>query len=193
MSKHWTLNQESFDRLLAWLDPDREESARKYEKIRQALIQIFTWRNLPEAEELADETINRVTQRINEIASQYTGDPARYFYGVAKNLIKEYERKQRAEVALEGQELALVSPKEDVAAIDLTYECLRVCLEQLSPSKRELVLAYYLKEKQAKIDYRDALAQRLNVNPNALRVQVHRIRISLQSCIEKCLRKHAEE
>jgi RNA polymerase sigma factor (sigma-70 family) len=193
MSKHWTLSKESFDRLLAWLDPDREKSGRKYEEIRHSLVQIFAWRGLPEAEELADETINRVTQRINEIATNYVGDPASYFYGVAKNVIREYERNPRAQIALDEEESTLFSPKEDVAAIDLAYDCLRECLEQLSPTKRELVLSYYQKEKQAKIDYRETLAQRLNLNANALRVRVYRIRLSLQRCIEECLRKHPKE
>jgi hypothetical protein len=88
MSRRWTLTKESFDSLLAWLDPDREQSARKYESIRRTLIKIFTWRNVSDAEDLADETINRVAQRVNEVKPYYSGDPALYFYGVAKNLLK---------------------------------------------------------------------------------------------------------
>ena len=59
MKKGWVLTQELFDTLLDWLDPDRERAGHRYETIRLRLIKIFTSRGCPEAEELADETINR--------------------------------------------------------------------------------------------------------------------------------------
>jgi len=38
MKKEWVLTQEAFDRLLGWLDPDRESAGEKYEAIRLRLI-----------------------------------------------------------------------------------------------------------------------------------------------------------
>ena len=58
MNKDWILTQESFDALLNWLDPRREEAGQKYEDIRLRLIKIFTCRGCLEPEDLADETIN---------------------------------------------------------------------------------------------------------------------------------------
>jgi RNA polymerase sigma factor (sigma-70 family) len=187
MSRRWTLTKESFDSLLAWLDPDREQSARKYESIRRTLIKIFTWRNVSDAEDLADETINRVAQRVNEVKPYYSGDPALYFYGVAKNLLKEQARSRRLQVGLEEENLRYMLAPNDRTAIDLEYECLSKCLDDLSKSNRELIVKYYAKEKQRKIDYRRALAQRLHVAPNVLRVRAHRIRAALESCVEKCI------
>lgn len=183
------LTKESFDLLLAWLDPDRDQAAKKYEEIRKTLIQIFTWRNLSEAEDLADETINRVARRSNELVPHYTGDPSLYFYGVAKNLILEQVRRQGLQASLEDQALTFPLPADQVA-LNVERECLTKCLDDLPHSTRELVLKYYTKERQRKIDYRKALADRLGINANALRVRMHRLRADLHSCVEKCVNAH---
>src|SRR5712692_5852224 len=92
MKRDYAINQESFDGLLGWLDTNREQAAQKYEKIRTSLIKIFTCRGCGEADDLADETINRVTAKVDIIASSYSGDPALYFYGVAQKVHLEYLR-----------------------------------------------------------------------------------------------------
>ena len=79
MNKDWILTQESFDALLNWLDPRREEAGQKYEDIRLRLIKIFTCRGCLEPEDLADETINRVSKKLPDIQDSYEGDPTRYF------------------------------------------------------------------------------------------------------------------
>src|SRR5690348_4141461 len=94
MNKDWVLSQEAFDALLDWLDSDREQAGIKYEEIRERLIKIFTGRGCVDAEDLADETINRVTKRLSEIRKEFKGDPARYFFGVANMVFKEYMRRK---------------------------------------------------------------------------------------------------
>ena len=93
MKKDWILTGESFDLLLAWLDSDRELAGEKYEQIRRGLIKIFVCRGCREAEDLADETIKRVSSKINEIAPNFIGkfeEKVRYFYGVGKKVQLEY-------------------------------------------------------------------------------------------------------
>ncbi|HKP37054.1 MAG TPA: hypothetical protein VJT71_09355, partial [Pyrinomonadaceae bacterium] len=58
------LAQEDFDRLLAWLDADRERAGVIYEKIRWRLITIFAARNCVTPEDLADETLDRVARKV---------------------------------------------------------------------------------------------------------------------------------
>ena len=65
MKTGWVLTQEDFDRLLRWLDANLEAAGKEYEAIRQRLIKIFARRGCSEAEDLADETINRVTETGN--------------------------------------------------------------------------------------------------------------------------------
>jgi RNA polymerase sigma factor (sigma-70 family) len=189
MTKDWALTQEDFDTLLAWLDPDRGRAGNKYEDIRHSLIKIFSWRGCHDAEDLADEAINRVTQRVPELVATYRGNPALYFHGVAKKMLLEYGRRGH-----EPEALPASGEIEDTAAADAPvdsereHEALEHCLRQLLAKDRELILLYYREEKQAKIDFRRILAERLNIEPNNLRVKVHRIRKALHKCIKKYLR-----
>jgi len=88
--KHHALQQEDFDRLLHWLDPDDERAGIIYEQIRWRLIAILASRGCRTPEDLADETIDRVARRVIEIRDAYTGDQANYFLGVMNNVHHEY-------------------------------------------------------------------------------------------------------
>ncbi len=195
MRKSVVITQENFDELLAWLHPDREQAGLKYEPLRRSLIKIFAWRGCMDAEGLADETINRVADKVHQLRTTFVGDPSLYFYGVANHLIKE-DQKQRAKFQArmeEAEASAAVSPPQEEEDEDLEqeYECFRACLEKLDPGNRELIVAYYLKEKRAKIDHRKELAKRLGIGLNALRVRMRRIRAALEECIEDCLKQLA--
>jgi DNA-directed RNA polymerase specialized sigma24 family protein len=179
MNKDWLLTQESFDALLAWLDPAREEAGRKYEEIRLRLIKVFICRGCFEPEDLADETINRVSKKLKEIESDYSGDPARYFYGVANKVHLESLRRKPVPIP--------PVRSEESDDIEKEYECLERCIEKLNPNNRALVLQYYQEEKRAKIDHRKDLAEQLGIALNALRIRAHRIRASLQECVQNCL------
>src|SRR5437016_9086682 len=76
------LRQEDFDRLLLWLDPDPERAGIIYEKIRWRMIAILASRGCRLAEELADETIDRVARRVADIQAKYVDERAIYFLGV---------------------------------------------------------------------------------------------------------------
>ena len=186
MTKKW---EDNFDALLTWLDPNREEAGRKYEEIRHSLVLIFEWRGFYDAEDLADEAITRVLNKVPEVAKEYEGDPALYFYAVAKRLAFEVLRRQQARVAIEDPE-QLRAPGTDDEQDDreAEYECLDKCLAQLPPADQELILLYYQQD-QPKISYRREMARRYRLAPNALRVRVHRIRATLHTCMEKCLGK----
>jgi RNA polymerase sigma factor (sigma-70 family) len=179
MKKEWFLTPQNFDALLLWLNPDREQAGQKYEEIRRRLIKIFTCRGCYEPEDLADETINRVVKRLKDIEAGFTGDPSLYFYGVASKVHLEYVR--RKPVALSPP------PRQDSDELEREYECLERCIERLTPENRELVTQYYQEEKRAKIDHRKRLAERLGIALNALRIRAHRIRGTLQQCVQDCL------
>lgn len=192
MNKEWVLTQEAFDKLLDWLDPNREQAGKRYETIRSRLIKIFTCGGCNEAEDLADETINRVTSKVQEMAESYIGDPALYFYGVANMVHREYLRRKPDPVTLPPKGIPMVLPTEDISdEIEQEYECLEECIQRLLPDERELVLQYYREDKRAKIDYRKELAQRLGIGLNALRIRAHRIRATLQQCVQGCLEQKA--
>jgi DNA-directed RNA polymerase specialized sigma24 family protein len=182
MNKTWVLTQEAFDALLDWLGPERERAGQKYEQIRTRLIKIFTCRGCCEAEELADETINRVIKRLSEIEVDFKGDQARYFYGVANKVHLEYLRRRHV--------VPTVLPAVDSARVEEEFKCLEECLDRLTVENRELVLQYYQSERKAKIDQRKKLATKLGIAPNALRIRAYRIRGTLQQCLENCLERY---
>jgi len=184
MKTGWVLAQEDFDRLLHWLDADVEAAGREYETIRQRLIKIFARRGCSEAEDLADETINRVTAKLETIIDDYEGSPRFYFYRVAQLVHMEYLKRPRPpEVSCDLSAFSEEKERE--------YECLDSCLERLSPDQRELVLQYYQKDKRAKIEGRQRLAERLGIAVNALRIRAHRIRARLQQCLNECLEEQS--
>ena len=178
MKKNWVLSQESFEALLTWLSADREQAGQIYEEIRLRLIRIFTARACTEAEDLADETMNRVASKLPDIGRTYSGDPAVYFYAVANNVHLEFLRRKIP---------APVQITVDDSAMEDRFRCLEECLKGLSADNRDLVIQYYQDERQAKIDHRKLLARRLGLAPNALRIRACRIRASLLKCVENCL------
>lgn len=184
MNKEWTLTREALDRLLAWLDPDREEAGLRYEAIRARLIKVFTCRGCLEAEELADETINRVTSKLCDVADGYQGDPALFFYGVARWVYQEYINSRRVKQAAPMPETLAAPPP---AGHEPEFECLESCMQTLPSSQRDVVLRYYQEDKRAKIDGRKRLAEELGMSLNALRIHAYRIRAALQQCVEQCL------
>lgn len=185
MRTHTALTKEQFDQLLAWLSPDPNLAAEKYEVIRAGLVQRFISRHFPDAEFLADETINRVASKVKDLAATYEGDPAGYFHAVAKNVVLEYARELRS--------AAKPPPPEPEPLFDDVYfDCLEECLKQLPPEKQTLILAYYSDIRRAKIDSRKKMRQQLQLKANALRAQTHRVRKKLSRCVRECVGRSAE-
>jgi RNA polymerase sigma factor (sigma-70 family) len=197
MSKKRNISEEDFEALLGWLGPSRETAGTRYETIRRSLIKIFQWRGFDDAENMADETMDRVARNVKRIQPTFTGDPTPYFYNVGNKLMMECGRRRLLQVPLEESTTKLAS-EEQVRLIALEdsdeaeYECLDQCLQKLKPDERALILSYYQENKQAKIDHRKVMAEEMGIDLNALRVRVYRIRARLEKCIEDCLGKLPE-
>jgi RNA polymerase sigma factor (sigma-70 family) len=192
MARDSALPPESFEEILAWLNSDRDVAAAMYLQLRDDLAKIFTMNRCSDPEWLTDETFDRVGKKVVDLRQTYEGDPRLYFYGVARNLIKEDLKKVKTQASLEDIDPRPQDTQFKEETADLREECLHRCLEELSADKRDLILNYYAKEKQAKIDHRAELAHRLNTSVETLRVRVHRIRNSLEKCIEQCLDRKAQ-
>ena len=165
--------------MLAWLDSDREVAGQKYEQIRQKLIKMFIGRGCPDPEELASETLSRVTRKIQDIADTYEGDPMFYCYKVAYLVYLESIRKRPQPLPM--------PPPDSSEQVEREYDCLERCMSRLQPGDRELVLQYYQQDKRAKIDHRKELADKMGIALNALRIRAHRIRLNLRRCMLECL------
>jgi len=176
--------KEPFEALLEWLDPDREKAGQYYEVIRTGLIRIFVSNGLCDAEFYADEAIDRVMKRLPEIRRDYVGDPAKYFHGVGRNLIREGRR--RREVATDVLPVLVWSEPEKSE----TSECLSKCLRLLPPDKQELVLDYHLYKGREKVNHHREMAVELSISEGALRTRVHHVRVGLEKCVLQCI-KHS--
>lgn len=190
MARDSEIPPESFEEILAWLNGDRDEAAAMYVQLRQDLAKMFMWARCADPEGLTDEVFDRVAKKVHDVRPTYEGDPRLYFRAVANNLIKENNKRVKTQLSLEGIDLpeSPTTETEDEMAADIE-ECLQQCLEKLSADKRELILGYYAKEKQAKIDHRNELAQKFGITVETLRVRVFRIRESLADCIGRCLKR----
>jgi len=173
--------EESFESLLTWLDPNREIAGQKYEVIRTGLIRIFVSKGFSDAEDLADTVINRVMKRLPEIRDTYVGDPVRYFHGVARNIIRETLR--RREIATE----TVPSFSEEVESHSDEYDCLVKCLRFLAREKRDLILDYHIYDGRDKVEQHRHMAEELGITEGALRGRAHHLRGSLEKCIRQCL------
>jgi RNA polymerase sigma factor (sigma-70 family) len=189
MTRDSAIPPESFEEILAWLNPDRDVAANMYVQLRHDLAKLFIWRRCADPEGMTDEAFDRVAKKVHEVRQTYEGDPRLYFRAVANNLIKENFKKIKTHASLEGVDLPrqqTIETTEETADLE---DCLQSCLRKLDSEKRRLILAYYAKEKQAKIDCRHELAQRLGISVETLRVRVFRIRTSIEGCIESCLKR----
>ncbi len=179
------ITQEQFDSLLTWLGGgDRELGATKYETVRAGLLRVFVSRGFNDAEDLADETINRVITRLPDIRENYDGEPTRYFHGVARNILRETGRRREI-----STEVPAVWVDPEPSSEDL--ECLERCLTQLPAEKRELILDYFLYEGHEKIEHHKEMAAELGISEGALRGRVHHIRANLVECVRQCARGKA--
>jgi RNA polymerase sigma factor (sigma-70 family) len=192
MARGSVIPPESFEEILAWLNPDRDVAGAMYVQLRHDLEKLFIWRRSADPEGLTDEVLDRVAKKVREVKPSYVGDPRLYFLAVANNLIKENFRKIKTHASLEEIDLSRRLTTEGEREDADIHDCLDTCLQKLSGDQRKLIIEYYAKEKQAKIDHRSELAQRFGISVETLRVRVFRIRASLEECIERCLERKSQ-
>jgi len=190
------ITQLAFTRLLAWLDDGVHSNGERYLEMRRRLVSYFDRRNRPTAEELADETLNRVARTLAQTGAIATKPPARYCYVVAKFVLLEDVRRERRHIPLDetwhvdgARPAARSGPDSGVMRKEQRLDCLDRCLQELKPEQRELIVEYYADERRQKIERRRELATRLGISMNALGIRAFRIRDGLMACVESCRRR----
>lgn len=171
---------EKFASFLAWLSPDRDCAGDEYERLRFRLCTFFAQRQCSFADELADETLNRV---ILKVAEERVENKIAYCYGVAKNIYREWLRKQRIHLDIDEVTIAAKAPEEQ----SLSSECLDKCLAELSPETRKLLLDYFSEAKLAKIELHRRISESIKTTQTALRMRVMRGKQKLKICVEECM------
>jgi DNA-directed RNA polymerase specialized sigma24 family protein len=189
------LTERAFARLLTWLDDGKQSNGETYLEMRRRLVAYFDRRNRPSADELADETLNRIARTLETSGEIKVTPPARYCYVVARFVLLEDFRRGRTSRTVEAADWIESLPGQGPAAdggdgiaamAEARLDCLDRCLQELRPDQRELVLEYYRDTKREKIERRRALAERLGISMNALGIRACRIRDTLEGCVTSC-------
>jgi DNA-directed RNA polymerase specialized sigma24 family protein len=189
-----TLTQTAFSRLLRWLDDGVDSNGETYLEMRRRLVSYFDRRNRTNADELADETLNRIARTLEHAGVIETRPPARYCYVVARFVLLEDFRRDHRQVPLDEPRAAAIAKArvrtlaedERASVREQRLDCLDRCLQQLRPDQRDLAIEYYRDARRARIERRRGLAARLGISMNALGIRACRIRETLMACVEGC-------
>lgn len=182
------LTAEGFEKLLQRLDADPAQAAERYEELRLKLVKFYSWRGCPEAsaDELADETFNRVAAKLEEGVEIESLNA--YACQISRYVWLEFSRKRKEDNY--GDEMPEQSVEPEIPdEPDERLKCLKKCLAEVTDNKedRELIIGYYDRdagEKQK--EARRSLAEKFGLKMNALKVKACRLRAKLEKCITDC-------
>ena len=174
------VTREKFASFLEWLSPDNDSAGEEYERLRFRLCTFFSQRHCTFADELADETINRVILKSSE---EKIENKLAYCYGVARNVYRESLRRERPHLDIEDVTIAAKAPEEQT----FSGECLDQCLEKLPPESRTLLLDYFSEAKLEKIQLHRRISEGLKTTQTALRMRVWRTKEKLKICVQECM------
>lgn len=164
-------------------------------ELRRRLVFYFDRKNCLDSDELADETLSRVAQKLDEKGSITGLAPAHYCYVVAKFVFLEHLRQAKrgqagldelTQVHLDSRGTAKSRGEEGTQSGERLHDCLDSCLAKLPAADRELILEYYQGEQRVKIERRSRMAARLRLSMNALTIRACRIRNKLEACLTAC-------
>jgi DNA-directed RNA polymerase specialized sigma24 family protein len=168
---------ETGDRLLEIFDPDPARAEDMIRDLFFRLVKFFAWRHCPMPEDLAQETLRRGFGRIQKDVEIYTADPAPFFFGIARNVLKEEWKGHTGEAPLGIEDLLASLGTVDFLETEARI-CLDQCLQHLPPDEREM-LSRYISEDPVE------LARELRLSPGNLRVKAHRATRKLTKWVQR--------
>jgi RNA polymerase sigma factor (sigma-70 family) len=196
LKKDWTPTKDAFRQFLLWLDEGVESDGERYLEIRRRLVLYFDRRNCTGPDELADETLSRVANKLQEQGEITDLSPAHYCYVTARFVYLEHlrqpEHKHKSieqlahatgaqfERSVSGSSVARQDREDEREKL---LDSLESCLKSLAPADRELILEYYQGDGRTKIQSRRKLAERLGLSANALSIRACRIRNKVEECV----------
>jgi len=194
------LSQVGFTRLLEWLDGGVDSNGQTYLEMRRRLTAYFGRRGRPFADDLADETLSRISKTLEQDGTIMVTPQARFCYVIARFVlledIRREKRQQRRDQSTRtsragvggwnGRRTELLQA-ESGATLERQLEHLDHCLELLAPEQRDLIVEYYRDTGQGKIARRRDMATRLGISVNALCVRASRTRAALESRMKDVL------
>ena len=127
------------ERFLAVLDPDPVRAEQKCALLREKLVFYFRKNRVSSPEDLAQEVFLRARNRIGEGQTVYAEHPESYFFGIARNLLREeWKRAARQEEELPEE---LAEPAARAESLERRI-LLEDCLRNLEADNRTLLKTY---------------------------------------------------
>jgi DNA-directed RNA polymerase specialized sigma24 family protein len=187
----WLPTPQSFEKLLAAFAADRDEAGKLYENVRVKLLRYFERNGVSDTERYVDITLDRVMRRLD--AGELVANIMAFIHAVASYVRMEAwtEQKQLRDAEVEIKQHTEQKQRDAVVSESPRQLCLDKCLNDLPLETRILILDYYSAERSAKIRLRRQMAERLGIEMNALRIRAHRIRLNLETCVQKCVSQAA--
>lgn len=179
------MKDEDFTHFLELLSSSHggEDAGLCYIRLYRRLEGLFNMWGISDTAGAADATIDTAVRRIAEGAP--VPDAEKYCKGIARNIAKEWLRRERRELNafLQYMEGLENGSSEQVERIE---RVLRPCFDLLTAEERELLVAYCrVLRGRARAEHRRELAADMNTTVQGLRMRVTRLRKELTDCAGK--------
>ena len=159
--------------LLQVLDADPSRAENRYADLYHKLVRYFRWNRVSEPEDLAQEAVKRSLARLQQGQKITAENPESYFFGVARNLLREGWNARAEEPWVEEQD-----PPPPPLFRKLIREeqivFLAECTRDLSSRELEMLMAYMAGEG-------DSWARKAGMQKSTLRSRIHRLRKRLEA------------
>jgi RNA polymerase sigma-70 factor (ECF subfamily) len=169
--------------------PDAEQTFVQLVVSHQAALRAFVLSLLPgspEVDDVIQETNAEIWQKRGEF--QIGTNFKSWMFSVAKFKVMSSwrDRQRRKEWAMPEETLVKLVERVETGGLEATeakLEALRVCLGQLRPVDRGLILRRYIEEHGL-----GELAAEIGRSAESLKVSLHRIRMALKACVRRKLK-----
>lgn len=172
--------------------PDQEHLGivELFESLRGRLIIYFEVRHAVDPEELADETLKRVLEKL--CGGAKVADLGPYCFGVARNVFHEYLRDKKKLVSFIDEHRYQGEPidDEDEAVLrEQRLACLEDCMRRLKERDRTMLLDYYRYKGRLKLDQRKRMADEMKITREVLALRVFHLKQKLKKCVSERLKE----
>jgi DNA-directed RNA polymerase specialized sigma24 family protein len=180
-------DDQRYQRLLAWLGPDKASSSLRLEQMRRQLTMFFAQRGLHEdAEDLAQNVLMTILNKCSGPDLPSYGLPEQLMTGIARNVL--LRRWSAPKVIQEGVE-SIDAGRRIFSRPEISDSAEKRCLDrallELPASDRRVFEEYFTSDEWERAD----LANRLGVTTTALRTRACRAKKALLAKIRLCLQK----
>lgn len=175
-----SLTSEALEKLLTTFSDDKRAAATAYADLRDSLIRFFQLRGVSDPDEAADETLDRIPERINPTTKK---DDVKFIaFSIAKFVfLEKIRQEQKQKAAAEGFYEQRAAP-QSLGEAD-GFEILRECFQSLYDRERALLLEYFADLPSHQLSaHRQHMAERERLDLNALRNRISRLRKRLEDC-----------